>query len=401
MFSQETQCGETSITPDAQFLIDTILNSEGFCRNTLYAPISTLLDLLKILLNNKKIKKTRIQHKLASFCNYLICHKEAIVDKTLDSAISHMSQTVIDLNNPDLFFSSQLLLLSAYLFSVRIELYYIGEHNKLSCQYFGLKPQAVKCVFLHENSFIVLNKILPKSDTFSTKLYSDINSVHKKKLNKLEALKLGAYDPINMEIARNEVIKNNLHRGKVNNQMAEKFESPLTENFSKSINQKFSSSPSNETSTQSSFQCNLGEITHNTLNNYNLLDCKKNTVYKQYFNTTVPLNPLELNSVNSNHNSDQYEQCNISHQFHYESSIGRLKFYNEIKEYGFIIMDDGSEIFVHKADLAKQNIDTRYLTQYKKYYEIFLNFDIQEYQGKTQMHRKAINIVLHEMQPIF
>ena len=76
---------------------------------------------------------------------------------------------------------------------------------------------------------------------------------------------------------------------------------------------------------------------------------------------------------------------------------GSLKFYNEQKEYGFIVMEDGSEIFVHKADLMKQSIDTRYLSYYKQFYDIVIEFNIQEYKGKGKTYRKAVDLSIKKM----
>lgn len=76
---------------------------------------------------------------------------------------------------------------------------------------------------------------------------------------------------------------------------------------------------------------------------------------------------------------------------------GTLKFYNEQKEYGFIVMQDGSEIFVHKADLQKQSIDTRYLAYYKQFYDIVIAFSVQEYKGKGKTYRKAVDLSIKKM----
>lgn len=76
---------------------------------------------------------------------------------------------------------------------------------------------------------------------------------------------------------------------------------------------------------------------------------------------------------------------------------GHLKFYNESKEYGFIIMEDQSEIFVHKIDLVKEKIDTRYLAYYKQFYDIVIEFNIQEYKGRGKIHRKAIDLAIKDM----
>ena len=81
-------------------------------------------------------------------------------------------------------------------------------------------------------------------------------------------------------------------------------------------------------------------------------------------------------------------------------TLGRLKFFNEAKEYGFIVCEDLSEIFVHKADLQKQSIDTRYLAYFKKYYDIVMEFNVQEYQGKSKKHRKAVDVLIYDMQAL-
>lgn len=45
-----------------------------------------------------------------------------------------------------------------------------------------------------------------------------------------------------------------------------------------------------------------------------------------------------------------------------ERQTGRLKFFDENKNYGFIIMDkDGSDIFVHFDDIQKAGISKEYL----------------------------------------
>lgn len=72
---------------------------------------------------------------------------------------------------------------------------------------------------------------------------------------------------------------------------------------------------------------------------------------------------------------------------------GRLKFFDEAKNYGFIVMDDdGSDIFVHYDDLLKANIDREVLKMAKAGQVIRLSFSCMKYIGKYDRSRKAIDI---------
>jgi len=72
---------------------------------------------------------------------------------------------------------------------------------------------------------------------------------------------------------------------------------------------------------------------------------------------------------------------------------GRLKFFDENKKYGFIVMDDdGSDIFVHYDDLIKANITKDLLRTARLGNVIRLNFSCMDYIGKYNRSRKAIDI---------
>jgi len=74
---------------------------------------------------------------------------------------------------------------------------------------------------------------------------------------------------------------------------------------------------------------------------------------------------------------------------------GRLKFYDENKKYGFIVMDDdGSDIFVHYDDLLKANINRDMLRTARMGNVLRLNFGCMAYIGKYNKSRKAIDIQL-------
>lgn len=77
----------------------------------------------------------------------------------------------------------------------------------------------------------------------------------------------------------------------------------------------------------------------------------------------------------------------------HERYTGRLKFFDESKSYGFIVMDDdGSDIFVHYDDLHKANITKEFLKSSKFGNSIRLSFSCLEYIGKYNKSRKATDV---------
>lgn len=76
---------------------------------------------------------------------------------------------------------------------------------------------------------------------------------------------------------------------------------------------------------------------------------------------------------------------------------GRLKFFDEAKGYGFIIMDDdGSDIFCHYDDFFKAGIDLNILKGAKVGQEIKLSFCCLSYIGRHNKSRKAVDLKLEE-----
>ena len=78
---------------------------------------------------------------------------------------------------------------------------------------------------------------------------------------------------------------------------------------------------------------------------------------------------------------------------------GRLKFFDENKSYGFIVMDeDGSDIFVHYDDLQKANISKELLKTARLGCMIKLSFSCMKYIGKYDRSRKATDIMLMKVE---
>lgn len=82
-----------------------------------------------------------------------------------------------------------------------------------------------------------------------------------------------------------------------------------------------------------------------------------------------------------------------------QKHTGRLKFYNEVKEYGFILFDSGGEIFIHKTDLQQSNVNTAQLDIFDKFYSVRVEFEVRNYRGKSKGNRKAINIKVLQLLP--
>jgi len=81
---------------------------------------------------------------------------------------------------------------------------------------------------------------------------------------------------------------------------------------------------------------------------------------------------------------------------------GRLKFFDENKNYGFIIMDeDGSDIFVHYDDLQKAGISKEFLKAARMGQVIKLAFNCMKYIGKYDKSRKATDIQLLKLKYTF
>mmetsp|Transcript_21175 Transcript_21175/g.20855 ORF Transcript_21175/g.20855 Transcript_21175/m.20855 type:complete len:303 (-) Transcript_21175:26-934(-) len=74
---------------------------------------------------------------------------------------------------------------------------------------------------------------------------------------------------------------------------------------------------------------------------------------------------------------------------------GRLKFFDEVQNYGFLVVDqDHSDLFVHYDDLKSSRISRDILRQAKTSYFLQFTFDIVKYSGKYKESKKAVNLKL-------
>lgn len=73
--------------------------------------------------------------------------------------------------------------------------------------------------------------------------------------------------------------------------------------------------------------------------------------------------------------------------------VGKLKFFDENKNYGFLIMEqDGSDIFVHYDDLSKAGMTKDLLKKAKDGLDIKFSFQCMSYMGKYNKSRKAVEL---------
>ena len=74
---------------------------------------------------------------------------------------------------------------------------------------------------------------------------------------------------------------------------------------------------------------------------------------------------------------------------------GYLKFFDENKNYGFLVMDaDKSDIFVHFDDMQKIGITKEFLKTAKSGNIIRFSFCCLAYMGKYNRSRKAVELEL-------
>ena len=86
---------------------------------------------------------------------------------------------------------------------------------------------------------------------------------------------------------------------------------------------------------------------------------------------------------------------------HSVKHTGRLKFFDEVQNYGFLIVDgDNFDIFVHYDDLKDSKLSRDILRQAKTNYFLQFSFDIAYYSGKYKESKKAVNLQLTKIEKL-
>ena len=79
---------------------------------------------------------------------------------------------------------------------------------------------------------------------------------------------------------------------------------------------------------------------------------------------------------------------------------GTLKFFNDQREYGFIVSElDGSDVFFHYDDIKKTNLQKEFLRDAKNQFNVIFAFNILAYYGKYNFSKKAVDIELIKIEP--
>lgn len=76
-----------------------------------------------------------------------------------------------------------------------------------------------------------------------------------------------------------------------------------------------------------------------------------------------------------------------------EFKVGYIKFFNRVKEYGFIVCE-GKDIFLHKDDLVKAGSSLRDVDFPRKFINSKVKFRVIAYKGNSNIGMKAIDIQL-------
>ena len=80
---------------------------------------------------------------------------------------------------------------------------------------------------------------------------------------------------------------------------------------------------------------------------------------------------------------------------------GRLKFFNESQNYGFIVSDiDGKDLFFHFDDMKKTNLSKQFLKDAKNRFIVRFLFKVMNYYGKYNLSKKAVDIELVKIEPL-
>ena len=332
--------------PENSSTIAAILRNAGLVHSKKNLPIYSLQDLLRVLSKRKKRKTNEMRARMRVFIEQVKIDNHFQAPGSLEELINNYPSCLKEkLEDKNTVFNAVLLQLFCYLSGSCVRLHFINKQG-LSFQMFGLKSKKREDVLFVENSFSILKKRLRNTTN------------HKSEV--LENKRKGS-DYVRSEKLLMTPIQD---FRKINGSF---MDIPISAFDTKS------KTMSNQKNTPIQIPCQI----RRDIKNMNT----KSTLESLTFDNTIN------NSVTSLLQKDEKGNNSLMNQ-----TIGTLKFYSEVKEYGFITLKDGSEIFVHKTDILKNKINTNWLIHYSKRYQIVMGFDIQYYKVSEKMNRKAINL---------
>lgn len=379
---------------------DNLLACEGLCRDPLCLPLFSFYDMFELLLKHRKIGRAAIKRKLLVFHDFLVAGRIPFAPRSLSGLVAGCDGGMRDdLISDAVFYNTSAIAAFAYLFGVRLELFFAGRDGVMGCQYFGLKRKPVKRVFMSEDSFCLLKKVLTKTNTQSTRIGSDLDLRNLYSAAKNSKIKEEHWNKNTYKSECMYKLKSSVPEDKKIRRIDEELDS-----FDSMDDKRDTVSVDRDAAEQvCSIEC-LGDTDEPkqapTFDNLSTIEPSLPQIDTERFLDDWAKDIAQDAKPRSPPPQPQIKSSAVIAGVTHVNVDGLLKFYSEVKEYGFIVTADEAEIFVHKADLVKQNIDTRSLAYYRKFYNIAVRFDIEEYQGKTNKHRKAINMVILSMTPI-
>lgn len=288
-----------------------------------------------------------------------------------------------------IFCNAPLLTLACLLFKIRL-IVYNKTHAGLTKQYFGSHKNPKSLVFMENSNFYLVQKInFEQLIEYRTK-YSLTTS--------LDTMDYPPYSRLNPTGSKDF----NLNNEKINLSICKGFDNGKHFSYSKKklINYRFSypsihfdhvlpmSIESSSYNNDSAFDdVYVNSETHIPSAMQFSVQNIDPDIYCPSLMDCPPTIPIPLYT--------EYIPPSFKDKILYESqdySMGRLKFYNEQKGFGFIISNDGAAIFVHKDDLIRANINTCQLEYIGGFYDIVLRYRCIEYKGKAKNNNKAIDL---------
>ena len=340
-----------------------------------------------------RVSAKQVNHRVAAFASFINSKKVEGVPSWLET-LARQLVALPQTPNTDLssFYNTSFFSVAAYLFKVRLVLYY-ERNGGLAAQYFGSVKFPKIRAFSTGSSYFLVGKIC---DRKPAGLRAKRISIHQLKtqdnsprfptchpLNRKSLTTIAPLD-FDMNICPDDDCDDQDSRApRISNFLSNSsLSAELFENTTKSTRL---SDPQIETN------CTLDDNSTQT----------KEELNKQAINQLLC---FTSNGSQPKASPDSATPVYIPPTFKdkilFESSefsIGRLKFYNEQKGFGFIVSSDSKDVFVHKDDLLRANINTCQLEYTRGFYDIVLKYRYIEYKGKMKNNNKAIDIHVVEV----
>lgn len=116
--------------------------------------------------------------------------------------------------------------------------------------------------------------------------------------------------------------------------------------------------------------------------------------YTNYFSEPIIKENIGQHKEGLNDNIERFQKSVVIEEEKI-LSYGKLKFFDETKNYGFIVNEeDGCDIFVHFDDLLKAGITKEILKMARIGKNLKFSFHAMTYVGKYNKSRKAVELTL-------